>query len=196
MSEFEDKEISGKATGGLVSTISDPITDGLDAVDITLEQLESYGDFLNDLYEKIRKKHGKDVTRNPHTMLKGALFAIGTEKQNNPEWREHCASSLREIFHEWNGGDVSSDFALFFRNKKPLSQEEKDAARELKTLYEYFTGIDHHNASTTMQSSIYLKKDRSLKWGDCVEKDFFIDMVKMLFTAIARIIALSTKVQV
>ncbi len=189
---LEDKTISGEG----ISSDYNPFTDGLFTVGLTKEQVDTVGAFLNDMYQKVEKKHGRQVTRNGLTMLRGAIFALGTQKLKNPEWKEHCASSLREIFHEWSGGQMESDFVLFYRNRgEKLTTDESDNFKEFKLHYRYFSGIDHHNASTIQASLRALLKDNSLKLEDCYRDDVFIERVKNFFSKLSQIIEFSKKKQ-
>lgn len=88
--------------------ISSPYTQGLYALNLSNDEVEKIGTFINEFYEKINR----NITRNALTMFKGAVFAVGTRELDNPEWKEHCASSLREIFHAWDGGLSSGKFVF------------------------------------------------------------------------------------
>ena len=193
MEEIKDPILKEKGTP---TDNQEPFTNGLYITGLTKEQIEIFGSFLNDLYTKKRKKHKSyRVTRNASTMLQGAIFALGTKTLNNIEWKEHCASSLREIFHEWNNfNNFESDFSVFFRDKNnKLTSEEKDVFRNLKLLYQYFSGIDHHDASGIMGALIALLKDNSLKLEDCYKDEVFIEEVKKFFSNISKIIEFSKK---
>ncbi|MFH2069118.1 MAG: hypothetical protein ABII89_06640 [Candidatus Omnitrophota bacterium] len=196
MDEIKDPELIGRTVlGDSISSDYDPFTNGLYIVGLTREQLESFGLFLNELYQKLREKEPRrQVTRNALTMLRGAIFALGTQKLKNPEWKEHCATSLREIFHEWEQGRVESDFCLFYKNSgEKLTEKESDTFRGFRLHYEYFTGIDHHNASTILGSLITLLKDNTLKLEDCYKDEVFIERVKDFFSKLTDIISFSRK---
>lgn len=188
--ELQEREVSGDGS----SSDYDPFTDGLFTAGLSKKQVEAFGLFLNELYQKVRDNHNRQVTRNALTMLQGAIFALGTQKLKNPEWKEHCASSLREIFHEWSEGQIESDFALFYKNKgEKLTNDESESFKEFRLHYQYFTGIDHHNASTIQASLIALLKDNTLKLEDCYKDDVFIERVKGFFSKLSRIIEFSKK---
>jgi len=195
MDEIKDKALEGKgALGDAVSV--DPFTDGLYIAGLSKEQVESFGSFINDLYQKIRDSNKKrQITRNALTMFKGAIFALGTKKLSNPEWKEHCASSLREVFHEWDGeGQLGSDFVKFFKNENgenKLNDEEKETMKTFWNHYKYFSGIDHHNASAVQGALIALLKDNNLKLEDCYKKEVFIERVKGFFSDLSTIIKYS-----
>lgn len=176
----------------IVSVELDLFSDGLLIIGLSNDQINSLGSFINSLYQRVRDEHKLQVTRNGLTMLQGAIFAVGTKKLKNPEWKEHCASSLREIFHEWKEGDLSSDFILFYKKKgEKLTTEESDNFREFRLHYYYFSGIDHHNASMIQNSLINILKDNSLKLEDCYKDEIFIDRVKDFFLKLSKIFEFS-----
>lgn len=169
-----------------------PYGEGLIILELTEKQVARCGDFISDFYKKRREIDDLRVTRTAPTMLKGAIFALGTERQHNPEWKEHCATSLREIFHEWKIlNEISSDFSRYYRNDKPLNSYEKEIFKDFKNHYDYFTGIDHHNTSKIQNSLIAILKDNSLKPEDCLKREVFIERVKEFFRIIANIIEIS-----
>ncbi|HEY4499087.1 MAG TPA: hypothetical protein VJH94_03430 [Candidatus Paceibacterota bacterium] len=182
-----------KAFGGTDSNRLDPLTEGLYVAGISKEQLQLYGAFYNDLYQKVRDKYRpRQVTRNALTMLQGAIFALGTQKLNNPEWQEHCASSLREILHEWNGsGKFENDYKEFY----PDGWRDEDSAtfRELRLHYQYFSGIDHHEASGVLGSLIALLNDSTLKIEDCYKTDIFIIRVQKFLQNTSDIVEFSKR---
>lgn len=193
MEPIIDNELIGKGIS-VDGTNVDPFTDGLYLLGINKDQVKNLGIFVNDLYQKIRDARNKQVTRNAVTMLQGAVFAVGTKKQNNPEWKEHSASSLREIFHEWSEGQLESDFVNFFKNKgEKLATNEAETFKEFRQHYQYFTGIDHHNASTIQGSLISLLKDNTLKLEDCYKDEIFIERVKTFFLRLSEIQGFTVK---
>lgn len=168
--------------------LNDPYTEGLYLINLNKDEVEALGVFVNNFYEKI----GKGITRNALTMFQGAVFAIGTKDMGNPEWKEQCATSLREIFHAWKSGlsDFNSDFCRLYKQKNvPLTQEESDTIRDFWDRYQYFTGIDHHEAETIMGSLRKIKGDQSLKLEDCFKDDIFLDEVKTYFTLFSKIVS-------
>jgi len=95
--ELRDKLIS-------VSYIDsyNPFTEGLYIINLDENQINIYGKFIYS--QLVKNKHNNSnyqITCNASTMLRCAIFAVGTSKQQNPDWKEHCASSLREILHGW-----------------------------------------------------------------------------------------------
>jgi hypothetical protein len=185
MDEAEDQELKGKSalTDG-ISSDYDPFANGLFIVGLVKEQVEACGLFINELYQKKREGNlDHQITRNALTMLRGAIFALGTQKIKNPEWKEQCASSLRETLHEWSEGRINNDFLLFYRNRgEKLAADESEVLKELTFHYQYFSGIDHHNASRIQASLIALLKNNSLKLEDCYKDEVFIERVKIFFS--------------
>lgn len=176
----------------------EPFTNGLYISGLTKKQIELFGLFFNDLYEKMRNKYRpRQITRNALTMLQGAIFSLGTKTLNNPEWKEHCASSLREILHEWDGsGKFESDFVLFYRDQNTcLTSKELIIFKEFRLRYQYFSSIDHHEASGIMNSIIALSKDSSLKLEDCYNDKVFFAQVKGFFSNLSKIIEFSEKIE-
>lgn len=156
------------------------------------KQLNLLGIFFNEIYEKIRNKpRSRQITRNALTMFQGAIFALGSKKDGNIEWKEHCASSLREIIHEWEG--VGIDFAGEFREFYPNSPKaaETEVYKNFKHCYGYFSGIGHHNASGIMGSLSSLRKDSNLKLEDCYQDEIFLETVKKFFSLIFEIVGFS-----
>lgn len=169
---------------------TDSLTEGLYIAGINKEQLLLYGEFYNEMYQKIRDRRSRQVTRNAVTMLQGAMFALGTRKTNNPEWQEHCASSLREILHEWNdSGKFESDYKEFYPNGWPA--KDSTLLRELRLHYQYFSGIDHHEASGVLGSLISLLNDSTLKLEDCYKPDVFVGRVQRFLQKTGELVELS-----
>lgn len=195
MDEIKDQELKGKsALSDGISSDNDPFSNGLYMAELTKEQVEASGSFMNELYQKVRDKYNRQVTRNALTMFRGAMFALGTQKLKNPEWKEQCASSLREALHEWKEGLINADFVLFYRNEgEKLTTEESETFKELNFHYQYFSGIDHHNASKIQASLIALLKDNSLKLEDCYKDEIFIKRVKTFFSNLSKVMDFSKK---
>lgn len=171
--------------------ISSPYTQGLYILNLSNNDVEKIGTFINEFYEKLNK----GITRNALTMFKGAVFAVGTKELNNPEWKEHCASSLREIFHAWDAlSGFNSDFCQKYKTKNSqLTQYESDTLRDFWDRYEYFSGIDHHEAAKIMGALKKIKNDQRLKLEDCFEDSIFIEEVKRYFSLLSIIISFQDK---
>ena len=77
-------------------------------------------------------------------MLNGAIFSLGSEKYENKEWREHCAASLRELFHHWKGnpGLISEAFNMADSNVPTIKSDRgvhEVEYRKMKSYYDYFS---------------------------------------------------------
>lgn len=194
INEIEDESITSKAIPANHKDEKDPYSEGLYVLEITSDQVNEYGLFLDDFYQKVRDNHKRQVTRTALTMIKGAIFAVGTKELNNPEWQEHCASSLREIFHEWKDGQMESDFNDFYKEKGiKLTPDESETFREFRLHYKYFSGIDHHEASTILGSLSAILNNKSLKLKDCYKEKIFLERVKNFFLILSQIINYSAK---
>jgi hypothetical protein len=187
---MDDPLLKNQAGGSPID--ESPLASGLYEAGITNDQLNAVGIFFNDVYEKVRNKKTRQVTRNALTMLQGAIFALGS-KEENVEWKEHCSSSLREIIHEWdgNGHDFCGEFREFYPNSPKATDTE--AYKNFKSYYGYFSGIGHHNASGIMGSLKSLKKDSTLKLEDCYKDEVFLESVKGFFNLAFEIIEFSKK---
>jgi len=193
---IKDPELKDKSTSISYEPASDsPFTEGLYILGLVEDQLDIYGEFFNNMYKILDKKHNHQITRNALTMMRGAVFALSTRKQQNPEWKEHCASSLREIFHEWNGPqNFNNDFLSIFREHgEGLSKDESNELKSFWLHYNYFSSIDHHEVSGVLHSLRQLRKDSSLKPKDCYKDDVFIALVKDFFSILSYIIEISKK---
>ncbi len=168
-----------------------PYKKGLYVLGYSDEQIEELGAFFNEVFEKMRHAHSMQVTRNGLTFFQGAIFALGSKELGNVEWKEHCASSIREVFHEWwgNGKEFNSDFRDFF--PKSPSADTTETYKNLKLAYQYFSGIAHHNASGIIGSLSALKKDQSLKLEDCYTDDIFLGTLKTHFADLNKLIEYS-----
>jgi len=194
---MDDPELKGKSVTGDDEVAYNPYTTGLYVVGIVDEEIESLGIFMEDIYKKMCEKGMRtQITRNALTMMKGAIFAIGTNKLNNPEWKEHCASSLREIYHEWKNQDFTHCFQSFFRGENlPLTEEEKNILKTFYHHYDYFSGIDHHEVGKYVGALKAISGDHELKPDHCYKDDIFIERVKDFFLLLKKIASLSKQEQ-
>lgn len=179
------KNINGISSG----LLNGPYADGLLILSLTDGEIVRLGAFINNFYDKKSKKEGKTITRNALTMLQGGVFAIGTRTLKNPEWEEHCASSLREVFHEWPAGDISHDFSKYYRSGVRLRENEKASFQILKERYSFFTGVAHHEGSRVMFALRSIRKDESLKLKDCYTDGVFIEEVKNFFIHLMELVS-------
>ncbi len=159
-----------------------PFGSGLELIGITIQDIHKIANFFEYMYQYSRKDN---IARYPLTMIQGAVFAIGTSKLNNPEWKEHCASSIREIMHAFGSGssfvDTFISIEVFKEDKKLIDELDK-----VKYYYNYFTGIDHHEP----EKVIYALKGLgySIKWDE--HNNFiFIEQVKNFFDYLLEIIS-------
>lgn len=195
----DPNKITKKQTSKKVDmTSGSPYNVGLSLVDFSHEQIELFGNFFQDFYRKLNKKRNSKISRNAFTMFKGGIFALGTNNLGNDEWKEHCASSLREIFHAWGGRDrLYSDFDLIYNiTRLRSSSGEKDIElsnlfRDFWLYYEYFSGIDHHEPDKVIFSLQKILKNESIKLQDCYTDEIFLEQVNGYFSKITKIIEYS-----
>ncbi|MFA6193477.1 MAG: hypothetical protein WC726_01250 [Parcubacteria group bacterium] len=143
--------------------------------------IDFIGEFFNKVFVTVKS------SRNGLTMLNGAIFSLGSEKFENKEWREHCAASLRELFHHWKGnpGLISEAFNKMDPNIPTINSDRgihEIEYKRMKLYYDYFSEICHH------QSAFIILKLRNLygeeiKTGEDNEKmflkvvrDFLVEM--------------------
>lgn len=178
---MQDPELKDKSVSDKYPIDNDPFRRGLYVAGLTKEQVDISGLFFNELYEKLRGR--RQVTRNAQTMLRGAVFALGTKDLQNMEWKEHSASSLREPHHEWDGmAQFKSDFISFYRNQNNnLTLEQSQLFDKSWLYYRYFTGIAHHDAATIMGALKSLLQNNLLKLEDCYRDEVFVAQVKGYF---------------
>ncbi len=192
---IEKVEIHNHAPSGTIE--EDPLARGLYTLGLERRQVDTYGGFFNSFYLEVEKRRERQITRSAHTMLLGAVFAVGTKYQNNPEWKEHCSSSLREIFHEWSGPDeFRRDLVSVYNHsnaKGGLATDEEDSLTSFWLLYRYFSSIDHHQASGILHALRAFLRDSSLKIEDCVNDDIFIERAKDFFSHLSRISEIAKK---
>jgi len=176
----------------------DPYSEGLNELNLKNEEVEMIGKNILYLFKKISEKKNKEINRNPITMLQGAIFAVGSRKLNNKEWKEHCSSSLREIFHIWkNGGRLNSfkeDYSKYYFNYKN-SEKSDDFNEDFKKLwyyYEFFSGIDHHEPHKWKYALMALNKNNIKKHTDGLDDEEFVIYLKDFFAKL-RIYFLNTK---
>lgn len=107
-------------------------------------------------------------SRTSQSLMRGAFFALLSEGNGNLEWEEHCASSLREFFHEWKGsaGAIS---AAFNKIKTPTSKNfpnmtnSKELYDRKHLYYEYFSAKCHHKNDNAVRALRSIYSDQKLK---------------------------------
>jgi len=144
--------------------------DGLDAVNLLQKQV----DFVGKKFTEIFEHNGS--SRNGLVMARGAVFAIGSRKYGNEEWREHAASSIRELLHRWkrNAAYLADDFKKTFISKNksfPTVGTHRDEYGRITAYYSYFSCICHHEANDIIICARQLDGD-SRKSGHDSEEDF------------------------
>jgi hypothetical protein len=143
--------------------------EGLLIIGLSDEDIKYLGSTFNQIYTKNRS------SRNGLSMLNGALYALGSKAKKNPEWREHCAGSLRELIHECRGaGQISSWFCDTFKEKNPAfpnSTTHSDVYARIDGYYDYFSEVHHHSSLHIIQRLQFLYGDQ-IKVGDDSEEMF------------------------
>ena len=148
--------------------------DGLQEVNLTKDQVEFVGRKFQKVFEKINS------SRNGLVMANGAIYAIGSRKNGNMEWRAHSASSVRELLHKWktNAGRLQNDLKTTFlsgNSNFPALKKNDSSQNELyETMiayYSYFSCVCHHEANDVIICARALDGE-SRKTGDDSEEDF------------------------
>jgi|GEM_PF-2236762 len=156
-------------SSGLIADTHDFKKEGLVLVSVSQEDVEYLGKKFNEIFTK------NNSSRNGLSMLNGALYALGAKQKNNPEWREHCAGSLRELIHECRGvGQISSWFCGTFKQKNstfPNSLTNSEDYAKINGFYDYFSEIHHHNSLHIIQRLQFLYGDH-VKVGEDSEQMF------------------------
>jgi len=166
----------------------DPIAKGL----VTLSLKKETVDFLGQKFALIFESNGS--SRNGLSMINGALFALGS-RGRDPEWREHCAGSLRELIHECRGTDrIHSWFNEAFKSKNenfPKLQESKTHFERINGFYDYFSEVHHHSSLYIIQKLQFLHGPQ-IKVGDDTPEMFialakeFIELLVLFFEQYAK----------
>lgn len=108
-------------------------------------------DFIGDIYSKVFCNEG--VCKNGTAMIRGAICGIGSKNYGNSEWKEHAASSVREILHKWKGvpGLIFNSFDDTFNKCKKIDFPALNGIYEdifyerMKLYYSYFSGKCHYD---------------------------------------------------
>jgi hypothetical protein len=173
-----------------IENIQSPYKIGLDSLGLSDIEVEQIGQNIQNFFNEINKEKRRNINRNPLTMLKGAIFAVGSRDFDNVEWMEHCSSSLREIFHVWRNYEklngLKNDYKdCYIKNNAAINHNNELSL--LWDYYEFFSGIDHHEQEKWRQAfkqikNINKKHSTGLKDDEFIElvKDFF-KLLKMLF---------------
>lgn len=156
-------------------------TDNKDVVELSYEKtghtraaIEKLGVDLNYIFEE------NGLSKNGLTYLRGAVFALNSADLGNDEWREHTASSLREILHEWKShGAISNALCKVLKkdgNDFPSSGTHPTEYRRLEAFYGYFSEICHHR-STYIIHRLRVLYGNDIKTGND-DTEMFLRVVK------------------
>ena len=165
-------------------------TMGLDLLSINDTFIIEVGYFFEYCFANINNSRSdkRNITRNPTTLLHGAVYALGT-KEDNDEWREHCSTSLRELLHGFmsNGNWYNDVKNIFYAKEERIEQTVDEGVKIVNTYYRYFTGIAHHDVGATINALHALRKDYKLKPEDHTD-GLFIDNVRQYLMTLGSII--------
>ena len=162
----------------------DFIGDGLSLVKLQQADLEYIDNYFKVIYRQ------NSSTRNALSMLRGAMFALGSKGYGNPEWREQCAGSLREILDGCAGqSKIANWFCETFKTKNldfPSNSSNPEYYKRMQDFYAYFSEIHHHDCINILQKiqDIY---GADKKAGDDTEELFitavgdFVNYLKVFF---------------
>lgn len=170
---------------------------GLKLLDITEDQLVQIGSLIHKLSNiklsglRPSKYPEKGVSNDHHRHLQGAVFAFGSEGYNK-EWREHTASSIREMLSIFSSDDEDFNKTIneLGKDQEPALEELKKveyACRKIKKYYQFFTGVTHHQPDAITNCFRQLE-DHNAENEIClsaesfkiVSSHFFIDMKKII----------------
>jgi hypothetical protein len=174
-----------ESKGVIAENIEEPniskeiLDNGYAKLGIGRDDLNKMGEIFNQVFIE------NGCTRNGLSYLKGVIFIIGSRKNGNSEWREHCSSSLRELFHEWKDkGKISNAFNNAFKSnsnndkfksrydKFPgMRSEEAETYRKFELFYKFFSGICHHDP-IGMTHAIRQLYNEEIKTNDISEELF------------------------
>jgi hypothetical protein len=144
---------------------------------VSAEEISAVVKFFQHVFDK------NDNGRTSQSLMSGAFFSLLSEG-NDTEWEEHCASSLREFFHEWKGseGAISTAFNKIKKTDDtdfPTTGNNRPSYEKMRLYYEYFSAKCHHEHDNATRSLRSLHRDQGLK-SDTPE--LFKKTVAMFFT--------------
>jgi hypothetical protein len=177
MDEAKDPILEGKETQAIRSGEETSFfSAGLDVISLSQEQVEFVGKKFTEVFEYVGS------SRNGLVMIRGSLFALGSRK-HNAEWREHAASSARELLHRWKRNipylidDLKRTYSQ--NDNFPTFESHPDEYRRMVAFYSYFSCICHHEANAIIICSRELDGEER-KSGHDSEEDF-IEKVRVFF---------------
>jgi hypothetical protein len=174
---------------------SDFYQNGFEQLEVTMEDIRNIGAFIHELSiftisqrSSSKKLPLKGVTNDHHRHLNGAIFAFGSEKEN-VEWKEHSASSLREMISLWESG---KNFKLVVsayceESKREESDESEKLCEKITNYYGYFTGVTHHQVAAIVHGYRFLE-DVQAENGQCQGKESYKKVFKKFFVDLKKII--------
>ena len=133
----------------------------------------------------------KGVTNDHGRHLRGAIFAFGSEDYNG-EWREHAASSIREMVSIFSNNDSAFIETLKksygeSRLTEEIRQKIELTCSRIKKYYQFFTGVTHHQQAAITNGFRQLENptcgNEDCLTGDSfkiVFRHFFVDMRKII----------------
>ena len=162
------------------------VDEGLQVIDLTQAQLEEVSTFYNDMYlsQKVLNPR-KEISNDTKRHVGGSIFALGSSKYN-PEWKEHCASSLREMMHPWKDKSMLNAYKNIYTDYNGLDQKIKDESSQLcnglNIYYRYFSGIVHHNPTGIVSAYRDLGATPVEDYEECITDRRFVNIVQRFFT--------------
>lgn len=152
---------------------------GYSMIDISQEDLNYIGEMFNKIFVK------NNLSRNGLSMVRGAVFALGSKDYDNKEWREQCSSSIRELLHEWKQAHPISRAFRSVNDKTIIFPEPKgldlNVYQKMEYLYAYFSSTCHHYNTRATYSLRKIMEDDALKDSD--NNDIvFIKVVNSFFS--------------
>lgn len=172
MDEIKDPILEHKiGYGNTRNDVSRFFKDGLSMVNLSQEQVDFVGRKFTEIFEQIKS------SRNGLVMARGSIFALGSKGYGNEEWREHTASSMRELLHKWktNIGHLAADFKITYISKNAnfltIENDSEGYYTKMIAYYSYLSCICHHEANDIVICA--RKLDGELKKsGQDSEEDF------------------------
>lgn len=151
--------------------------------------------FLSEKLQQIYQNVG--LSKTSSTMIDGAIFALASSyTKENPEWREHCAGSLRGLVDKWrDAGAISTAFCKTFNNKSasvcPNLETHANQYKQLINSFNYFSEIHHHD-SVNILAKIKVLKGNNMKTGSDTD-ELFIEIAKEYLEVLINLLTEATK---
>lgn len=173
--------------------IVDFFQEGFRQLNVTEVQLKDIGSLIHNLSNthlnglNNKKFPEKGVSNDYHRHIQGAIFAFGSEKYNQ-EWKEHAASSIREMLSIFViSENVFKEAYEKYYTGVAVDEKALIIFSKIKPYYQYFTHIAHHQIDKSVYSYRVLE-DEDANQEDCLDYNsfkkvfhhFFVDMIKIL----------------